>query len=145
MNLKKLMEISKCMSKAVQASTFPLGFCSLRVHFQSFWIPFDPRAKRPTPEFVYSSLTTWMVCKNWAMWEIIYKITKNLNMQQTLYEESALSGMVTDRQLAGSTISANCQGLALSIASSTVLGLSKFLPKPSTPFFRKWWINQDSQ
>jgi len=40
-------------------TTFPVGFCSLRAHFQSFWVPFEPSAKIPTPEFVYKSLTTY--------------------------------------------------------------------------------------
>jgi hypothetical protein len=46
-----------------------------------------------------------------------------------------MSGMVTNRQWAGSTISESCHDLVLSITSSTVLGFSAFLPAGSTPFF----------
>ena len=38
--------------------TFPLGFCSFRLHFHSLWMALDPSASNPTPEFVYKSRTT---------------------------------------------------------------------------------------
>ena len=46
-------------------------------------------------------------------------------------EEPAVSGKVALRHWAGSIISANCQGLGLSVESSIILGF-----EGSTPFLR---------
>lgn len=112
--------------------TFPLGLCSLRSHFQSLWIPLEPSAKIPTPEFVYRSRTTCFATHRKKLKPYFFKTLENKNnflrklIAQTFVEESAVSAKVAWLHWAGSKISANCQGFGLI----------------STPFLRK---NQKSK
>ena len=66
-------------------TTFPVGFCSLRDHFQSFWTPFEPRARIPTAEFVYKSRTTYIRIRalNQRRIQIWYTIMAISQIQQS--------------------------------------------------------------